>query len=315
MKRNPVYSREMRVSSRSIRLPVILAVFNGILSFAVLLNMYSAVEQVKAAAAIQYSRFMDMYELAATLEFVLVVFLSPAVTASSISGERERQTLDLMLSTQMTAAQVVVGKLLSALTVQLLLIVSGIPLVAMVFVYGGITLADAAELLLCYTAAAFFAGSLGICCSSLFKRSTISTVAAYWIMTAVVAGTYFINQFALSLSSMSIQNAGALYMAGQEMAVPSSGGAFYLFLLNPAVTFLGLMDGQAGRNTPMFAICSRFGMEADGFIMEHWIPISILIQLALGVLFLLAAVRWVEPIRRKKKGRRRSAPNMNLGIK
>ena len=134
MKRNPVYSREMRVSSRSIRLPVILAVFNGILSFAVLLNMYSAVEQVKAAAAIQYSRFMDMYELAATLEFVLVVFLSPAVTASSISGERERQTLDLMLSTQMTAAQVVVGKLLSALTVQLLLIVSGIPLVAMVFV-------------------------------------------------------------------------------------------------------------------------------------------------------------------------------------
>ena len=38
----------------------------------------------------------------------------------------------------------------------------------------------------------------------------------------------------------------------------------------------------------MFAICSRFGMEADGFIMEHWIPISILIQLALGVLFLLA---------------------------
>ena len=98
MKRNPVYSREMRVSSRSIRLPVILAVFNGILSFAVLLNMYSAVEQVKAAAAIQYSRFMDMYELAATLEFVLVAFLSPAVTASSISGERERQTLVWVIS-------------------------------------------------------------------------------------------------------------------------------------------------------------------------------------------------------------------------
>ena len=86
MKRNPVFSREMRVSSRSIRLPLILAVFNGILSVAALLNMYSAVTQVRTSAAIQYTRFMDMYELVATIEFVLLVFLSPAVTAASISG-------------------------------------------------------------------------------------------------------------------------------------------------------------------------------------------------------------------------------------
>ena len=254
MKRNPVFSREMRVSSRSIRLPLILAVFNGILSVAALLNMYSAVTQVRTSAAIQYTRFMDMYELVATIEFVLLVFLSPAVTAASISGERERQTLDLMLSTQMTASQVVVGKLMGALATQFLLIISGFPLVAMVFVYGGITWGDALELILCYVAAAFFAGSLGICCSSLFKRSTISTVVTYWIMTAVVGGTFFINQFALSMSSMNLQSAAAFYGAGYEMTVPSSGGAFYLFLLNPAVTFLGIMDGQAGRNTPIGVI-------------------------------------------------------------
>ena len=185
MKRNPVYSREMRVGSRSARLPVVIAVFNGILALAALINMYSAVNQVKTSAAIQYTRFMDMYELVATLAFVLLVFLSPAVTAASISGERERQTLDLMLSTQMTAAQIVVGKLMAALAAQFLLILSACPLVAMVFVYGGITWGDALELLLCYVAASFFAGSLGICCSSFFKRSTISTVVTYWIMTAV----------------------------------------------------------------------------------------------------------------------------------
>ena len=300
MKRNPVFSREMRVSSRSIRLPLILAVFNGILSVAALLNMYSAVTQVRTSAAIQYTRFMDMYELVATIEFVLLVFLSPAVTAASISGERERQTLDLMLSTQMTASQVV-GKLMGALATQFLLIISGFPLVAMVFVYGGITWGDALELILCYVAAAFFAGSLGICCSSLFKRSTISTVVTYWIMTAVVGGTFFINQFALSMSSMNLQSAAAFYGAGYEMTVPSSGGAFYLFLLNPAVTFLGIMDGQAGRNTPMFEICSRFGVAAEGFVIEYWIPISILIQLAVGALLILAAIHWVEPVKKRRK--------------
>ena len=301
MKRNPVFSREMRVSSRSIRLPLILAVFNGILSVAALLNMYSAVTQVRTSAAIQYTRFMDMYELVATIEFVLLVFLSPAVTAASISGERERQTLDLMLSTQMTASQVVVGKLTWALVTLILLIISGFPLVAMVFVYGGITWGDALELILCYVAAAFFAGSLGICCSSLFKRSTISTVVTYWIMTAVVGGTFFINQFALSMSSMNLQSAAAFYGADYEMTVPSSGGAFYLFLLNPAVTFLGIMDGQAGRNTPMFEICSRFGVAAEGFVIEYWIPISILIQLAVGALLILAAIHWVEPVKKRRK--------------
>lgn len=139
MIRNPVCSRELKVSSRSFRLPLIILLFNGILSLVTLLNMYSVVEQVKKTAVIQYSSFMDMYRFVTTIEFILLLFIVPAVTAASISGERERQTLDLMLTTQMTAVQVVIGKLMSALGTMLLLIVSSFPAVAMVFVYGGIT--------------------------------------------------------------------------------------------------------------------------------------------------------------------------------
>ena len=99
MMQNPVYSREMKVSSRSIRLPLIIVLFNGILSMVTLLNMYSAVAQVESTAVIQYSSFMDMYEFVTTIEFILLMFIVPAVTAASISGERERQTLELMLTT------------------------------------------------------------------------------------------------------------------------------------------------------------------------------------------------------------------------
>ena len=148
MMQNPVYSREMKVSSRSIRLPLIIVLFNGILSMVTLLNMYSAVAQVESTAVIQYSSFMDMYEFVTTIEFILLMFIVPAVTAASISGERERQTLELMLTTQMTASQVVIGKLMSALSTLLLLIVSSFPAVAMVFVYGGITWQDILSLLM-----------------------------------------------------------------------------------------------------------------------------------------------------------------------
>ena len=41
MKVNPIYKKEVKVSSRSMRLSMILMVFNGVLAAAALLNMYS----------------------------------------------------------------------------------------------------------------------------------------------------------------------------------------------------------------------------------------------------------------------------------
>ena len=58
MKMNPVYKREMMVSSRSMRMPLIITVFNGILAVVALLNMYSNVVQVRLTADVQYSSFL-----------------------------------------------------------------------------------------------------------------------------------------------------------------------------------------------------------------------------------------------------------------
>jgi len=99
MKLNPVYKRETTVSSRSFRLALILAIFNTILALVVLLNMYSVVERVKLTAEIQYSSFTNLYVFVAAVEFVMLMFIMPALTAGGISGERERQTLDLLLTT------------------------------------------------------------------------------------------------------------------------------------------------------------------------------------------------------------------------
>ena len=301
MMQNPVYSREMKVSSRSIRLPLIIVLFNGILSMVTLLNMYSAVAQVESAAVIQYSSFMDMYEFVTTIEFILLMFIVPAVTAASISGERERQTLELMLTTQMTASQVVIGKLMSALSTLLLLIVSSFPAVAMVFVYGGITWQDILSLLLCYITVAFVAGSLGICFSALFKRSTRSTVATYGVLIAVVAGTYFINKFSLSLSAMNINNSVVAYGFGENVVKPSSGNVIYLLLLNPAATFYTIINGQLGGSTPAAKMAGYFGMQSTGFVMENWIIISIVIQLAIAALMIWVAIKAVEPVKRRRR--------------
>ena len=303
MKQNPVYKRETRVNSRSLRLPLILTVFNGILCAVALMNMYSVVSQVKATATIQYSSFMEMYEFVATIEFILLTFIVSAVTASSISGERERQTLELMLTTQMTPAQIVNGKLMSALSTLLLLIISSFPAIMMVFVFGGITPIDVVALLLCYTAVALFAGSLGICFSSAFKRSTLSTVLTYGVLVSIVGGTYFVNRFVLGLSAGRINSYAITYGIGRAQQQPTSGNFVYLLLMNPAATFYAIISGQAGSGSGVDKLCKAFGIVQKGWVMENWVLISIVLQLAVAACLLALAIWFVNPIRRRRKKR------------
>ena len=93
MKINPVYRQESRVSARSFRLPLIILSCNSLLALVALLNMYSMVTQVKATAEIQYSSFLSLYIFGAAIEFAMLLLIVPALTAGSVSGERERQTL------------------------------------------------------------------------------------------------------------------------------------------------------------------------------------------------------------------------------
>lgn len=116
MKTNPVYKREIMVSARSFKPALMLLVFNGILALVALLNMYSNLAQVRMTAEVQYSSFLDLYLFVAVLEFMMLIFIMPAITSGSISGERERQTLELMLTTKMKPSEIVLGKLASALS-------------------------------------------------------------------------------------------------------------------------------------------------------------------------------------------------------
>ena len=100
MKNNPVYRREKTVRARSYRIPLVIFVFNGILALAALLNMYQSVTQVRMSSTIQYESFLQLYAFVATLEFMLLMFIMPALTSGSISGERERQTLELLFTTK-----------------------------------------------------------------------------------------------------------------------------------------------------------------------------------------------------------------------
>ncbi len=303
MKWNPVFRRELTVGSRSIRMAVILVVFNGILAVVALFNLYSVMEQVKITAEIQYSRFLDLYTFVSAIEFIMLMFIMPALTASSISGERERQTLELMLTTTMEPREMVMGKLYSSLTTMLILAVSALPIQSLVFVYGGITVADIGLLFLCHGIVAALTGGIGLFCSSCLKRSTISTVCTYVILVLLVAGTYAVNVFAYRMDLNEVNS----YVSALASTVrrASSGGFLYLLLLNPAATFYAVINGQAGSGDLRSVFEQWFGAMPDNWVTEHWVFASLAAQLILAVILIAAAVCTVTPWRMRPHRERR----------
>ena len=299
MRNNPVYKREMAVRARSPRIPVLIMLFNGILAAAALLNMYSSIVQVRISNTIRYESFLQLYAFVATLEFLLLMFIMPALTSASISGERERHTLELMFTTRLRAADIVAGKLMSALSQLLVMAFSSFPVLLLTFVYGSMNLKDLALLMFCFVTVALFCGSLGIFASALMRRSTFSNVVTYGTLLAAVAGTYLFNQFLLNVSQMEVNS--MVLQAGALRLAPSSGWPAYLLLLNPAATFAELLESQVSGGGGQFTVRYFLGAASGNFITEHWVFVSAAIQLALSAVLLRGAVWFLEPVRRKRK--------------
>jgi ABC-2 type transport system permease protein len=113
------------------------------------------------------------------VELGLICLLAPALTADLISGERERQTLDLLLVTPLSRRQIVVGKLVAALGSLLLLIVLALPIQALAVLIGGIGLEELLVGLLLLSLTATTYGCVGLYWSARLRTTRSAMLFSY----------------------------------------------------------------------------------------------------------------------------------------
>ena len=145
---NPIYERERKSGSRSVRFPAVLTTFNIFLASSALAAMWVTIHRVAETGELRYSVFLSMFSRLAWLEFAASAVMMPAITSGSITGEREKKTLELVLTTRMTPAEIILGKLLSALSGVAVLLLTGTPVFAAVLLFGGVRPRDLALLYL-----------------------------------------------------------------------------------------------------------------------------------------------------------------------
>ncbi len=190
--RLPIFWDEMRRRARNGRAQAVLfgyaAVLMAILLIASLMfDAHTATVTQGQQSYVDWSRLGHLLWQCFLLgQLIVMVLISPAVTAGAVSAERERGTLELLLLTPMGAWSLVSGKFLGALGQLLLVLLCGAPVVAITFIYGGVT---PQELLLGYLllgAASFFYATVGFVASCLCARTTPAIAWAYGLTLGVL---------------------------------------------------------------------------------------------------------------------------------
>ena len=136
-----------------------------------------------------------IFTLLSIFQLILICFIAPGFTAGQISLEREKQTLDLLVSTPMRPGAIVLGKLLAALAFVVLMIVAAVPITAIVLMYGGASVEDIVRQQLVLLATAVALGAIGLFFSALLKRTQAATVLSYITMLALTVGTVMLFGF------------------------------------------------------------------------------------------------------------------------
>lgn len=301
MKGNPILKKELVLGSRSVKFPIALMCYSGCMALVAL--AFLALAGARYHGSMDFELLTTVFLILAFLQLGLICIIIPVLTAGSIAGERERQTLDLLLTAPVKSVTIILGKLGSSMCNVLLFVISSLPAMSIAFLYGGIQWKFLFVFLVAIMVTAFFCGAVGVWCASLFKKTILSIIMTLVVemvfflgTVAIVAGIYS-GKYSVMLNSSASVSGGV--MTVQMGWVPA------VLYLNPAV---GFVDAIMHTYTGIGFINQMLGSGLIGVVAPnlvslsaHWYWISFIVTVALGVFFIFLAARRLDAVRKKEK--------------
>ncbi len=282
---NPVFRRETKTSLRNWKIFYAIAGY----IFLVMIVAAIAIWQImynSYSPSFNPSEMTTVYIILTVLELALVLLITPSLTAGSISGERERQTLDLLLITKVSPFSIILGKFLSGLSIIVLMIFATMPIFALIMYFGGTSIIyviaiTAYMILVC---GAF--GAISMYFSTIFKKTVTSMVFTY-IWTGILCGATMIV-YMLTCT---------VYVNYFQKALPI-GTRIFMLAINPIVGLISIICEQTG-STLIFNI-----IDYQNYYGQNYAPITLPIPMwiinAIALVIIIALFLFLASLRIKK---------------
>jgi ABC-type transport system involved in multi-copper enzyme maturation permease subunit len=172
----------------------------------------------------------ELFDLVVELEALGILIFLPAMTCGAIAGEKERNTLSVLLTTRLGPATIVLEKLLSRLFLIFTLLLLSLPLLAVAYSLGGLSLDYMIECVVWLLATSLLVASLSLMCSAWCG----STVSAFF-MTYALAFVLYLG----GLSFVAVPKvAKAGFGMGTGIPLPTHWALFWGVLVPSAIFFV-----------------------------------------------------------------------------
>ncbi|UAC49377.1 ABC transporter permease [Bacillus aquiflavi] len=266
---NPVLNKEFKLRFRSAK--SFLGIFFYLLVVSIIVLGLIFLESISSGVnffGTHQSR--TTFHLLSFLQLVLILFMTPGLTAGVISSEREKQTLNILLTTSQSSTSIIIGKLISAFSYLLFLIIASLPIYSFVFLFGGVSPGQLMITLAFYLFTTFAFGSIGILFSTLFRKTIISIVTTYGVTLFLFVGTGVLAIIIMGISSKQVTFSFLPY---------------FLATFNPGIVLLDIFDVM---------LVDRVYLITGGNQMPLWIA-YIITYTVIMLLALFLSIRKLRP--------------------
>ena len=216
----PLFSREALIAPRQLKHFLIRSGYVAVLFVLMYTASQAAFGWQQVYNVGDFARFGNLvFQIFCFVQLSLALFFAILFAAGNVSQEKDRQTLILLLMTDLRSHELVLGKLSASLLLVAVLVFSAVPAFVLVHILGGVDLSQ-------------IAWSIAICASAAFAAGTWGNLVAFWREK--------------TFQTLAISVLGAVLYIGVVEAVSIAGGetqfsANVAMWLNPYRAMLGIL--------------------------------------------------------------------------
>ncbi len=240
----PILAVELVTTSRRKRYFVLRVLYAAALFFAL---WYTYQETIRWRPAVDSGDMNSIAQFTAAffgtfgvMQLMAVLLIGPALAAGTIAQERERRTMEYLYTTPLSNLEIVIGKLGGRVLQILYLVLSGVPVLALAMLLGGIAPQAIVSLTAITLSTVLFVTMVSIAVSAWTARARDAVIKAYLV---------FFCLWVLPLPALALSLSGKTY----AWSVPI---VEQVVIANPVFTFMMIFthDGPWGPVTEPWSL-------------------------------------------------------------
>jgi ABC-type transport system involved in multi-copper enzyme maturation permease subunit len=191
LRENPVLHRELLSNLRMTRAFVLLFFYIALLGGIVYLA-WPQQQRIDMARSQSAKQLVDLFFLG---QYMLASLLAPSFAAGAITGEKERQSYEMLLASPLRPGAIVLGKLVASLCHLGILMICSLPIVMLCLPLGGVSPYEVLAAYFAIISSVGLFGMISLWTSSIFRRTSASLVVSYLlILPLAIASVLAWNQ-------------------------------------------------------------------------------------------------------------------------